>query len=196
MKLYEEDGYIYLDYTDVDPALQLNAAAMEYRDFMSECRHELGVEWDRTLKPKVKQINMHYDRIRGDCTATGTLRWRLSRMQAFAKYGRWYLDIDESFKEFKRKVDERFVELWEAENVRAAERKRGEEWKRLQKLGCGRCSECRCVGDDDYECGATGENLEIRNVPEYRGKVYQLFNYVPFPSENCPYNINKTKEVI
>lgn len=198
MKLYEEDGYIYLDYTDVDPEARLNIAANEYKNFILECRYEYGIEWDVTLKSKVKQYNTRIDRKLNDCGAMGGLSWLLKQMQYFVKYGHGVIEVDESFNEFQRKVDERYKELYRAETERrqaeAAQRMRSEYWKRLCKNGCGKCENLRCIGDDDYECGVTGDSLEVRNMPEYRGKVYQLFNYIPFPTDDCPFNTNKTKE--
>ncbi len=190
MKLYEEDGYIYLDYTDVDPEAPLNAATAEYREFVRES----GCDWDRTLKPKVKQYRTHIECKRDRFEAMGGLSMFLGRLQSLARYGRGYIEVDDSFNKFLRKVDSRYKELYEIEKAKAEQRKLAEHWKYLCKRGCKGCSNLRCIGDDDYECGATGDCLEVKNVPERFGKVYQLFNYIPFPTDDCPFNTNKTKE--
>lgn len=69
-----------------------------------------------------------------------------------------------------------------------------ERWARLCKNGCGGCKN-KVKQADDYVCCACGEILPERNVAGYVGGVYRLFNYKPFPADNCPFNINKKKGV-
>lgn len=61
------------------------------------------------------------------------------------------------------------------------------KWEKLCKDGCGSCGHKRRCGDD-FICAASGDILPEENKPEYYNGVYYLFNYVPYPSENCIYN--------
>ena len=67
---------------------------------------------------------------------------------------------------------------------------REEKWARLCTRGCGSCGYKRRI-EDDFKCLATGEYLQEKNVSGINRGMHILFNYVAFPSENCPYKINK-----
>lgn len=64
------------------------------------------------------------------------------------------------------------------------------EYEKKCKYGCKGCRYLK-RWNDDHVCTATGDILSEKNVPGYDGFVYQLFNYVPFPNENCIFNKNK-----
>lgn len=69
------------------------------------------------------------------------------------------------------------------------------QWQRLCKNGCGTCKSLRRWNDDHF-CAASGDLLEEKNRPGIVNGLYHIVNFEPFPSENCPFNINKTREVI
>ena len=81
----------------------------------------------------------------------------------------------------------------EAKRLREVEerqkREKAELWKRKCERGCGKCEFRKNALDDTY-CAASGDLLEERHVPKYINGVHYLFNYEPFPSENCVYKIN------
>ncbi|MDE6504844.1 MAG: hypothetical protein K2L42_03140 [Clostridia bacterium] len=69
-----------------------------------------------------------------------------------------------------------------------------ERWARLCEKGCGGCKN-KIRQEEDYLCAACGEILPERNMSGYAGGIYRLFNYKPFPTDNCPFKFNKTKGV-
>ena len=188
MELYADEGEVLLNYSDIDSNVPLDKAAMEYREFTTEFGGE------RTFKPKVKKfLRISLSDLKDYRQAASLLAY-LGRMESVVKYGRGYIEIAKSFKDLQNDLKNRTREIYESEKSRELNKIKTEYWRSLCRHGCKGCSELRCLGDDDYECGATGDSLEVRNMPEYRGKVYQLFNYVPLPTDDCPFNINKTKE--
>ncbi len=124
-----------------------------------------------------------------------SMYWQLKKAVANAEaYG---VEITEA-------VRERFKDLkdqYEAENMKrlaeeARERKE-RHWLDLKENGCGNCKLCQRLwdGEDDYVClaGEKPITLDIANRPKYDyiHRVYLLFNYVPLPTESCPYNTDK-----
>lgn len=69
------------------------------------------------------------------------------------------------------------------------EREKRELWQRKCEHGCGTCKYRLRVMDDHY-CSASGDLLHDKNVPKYHNGIYYMFNYEPFPSENCKYKID------
>lgn len=67
-------------------------------------------------------------------------------------------------------------------------------WKMLCKNGCGSCKNLR-RWDDDHFCATSGDLLEEDNCSGIVNGVYHIVNFVPFPSESCPFNTQKTKGV-
>lgn len=98
-------------------------------------------------------------------------------------------------------VDESVLEICKTLKLKADEknnrRRAAEEeikkkvlWERLSKSGCGSCPNLKYHIDSPI-CAKTGDELEEKNQPKYIGNTLHLFNLVPFPSVNCPLNINK-----
>ena len=115
---------------------------------------------------------------------------RLSRILIAAdKYG---IEVSEEVEEAYRVMSERQRTiqqgLEEQRRIEAEAKHKCEQWERLQKNGCKGCKNCRPTGyDDDYKCLASGDELEVKNSPGYVGLIYKLFNYIPFPTDRCPY---------
>lgn len=104
------------------------------------------------------------------------------------------IEIAEEVREAYRSMSERksAIEkgLEEQRRIEAETKQREERWERLQKQGCKGCTNCYPTGfDDDWKCSATGGRLEVKNSPGLIGSTYALFNYKPFPTDNCPYKI-------
>lgn len=97
-------------------------------------------------------------------------------------------------KELKGQYEENELKRIEAEE----QAKKEQEWKNLKENGCKGCKNCFRVyqGEDDYICEATKEELAIGNRPtyDYINHVYRLFNYVPFPTDKCPFNTERRAE--
>ncbi len=98
-------------------------------------------------------------------------------------------------------VTEYFERLSEEVNEIKARRKQAEErelayrnWERLCKNGCGKCRYLTYFIDEP-KCKKTGATLAERNVQDYdENGVLRLFNFKPFPSDECPFNIKNNKE--
>lgn len=103
-------------------------------------------------------------------------------------------------KEFAERLDflESILKVEEERLVRENEkRKQLSLWEDKCKNGCGDCK-YRRRGYDDNFCVAGGKReliTEERNVPKYINGVHYMFNYEPFPLENCPFKINKREEI-
>lgn len=69
------------------------------------------------------------------------------------------------------------------------------QWEKLCKSGCGSCKNL-CRLNDDFFCAASGDLLEEKNRPAIVNGIYHVVNFAAFPSESCPFNIDKTKGVI
>lgn len=97
-------------------------------------------------------------------------------------------EVEEAYREMserRRTIQQGFEEQ---RRLEAEEEQKREQWKRFQKNGCKGCSNCRPTGfDDDWKCTASGDDLTVKNCPGYEGLIYKLFNYIPFPTDKCPY---------
>ena len=68
-----------------------------------------------------------------------------------------------------------------------------QKWAKLCKNGCGKC--LNLAYDVDIPmCRQTGQELEEKNVSQVIRGIHYCFKLEPFPSEGCPFNINKNKE--
>lgn len=187
MKLYIQDEDVLFDYSDVDVNAQLNKATMEYDAFLrkSECK------WERTLKPAVKRLSF---RPREEYSAFENV-YEHKRLVGNAYYAaRWmsYIQISEDFKLFLEQLEKTCTELKEIEEAKRAEQERLALWKRVCKYGCGGCAN-KQRWEDDFICAASGDVLPEKNEPCDVGKMHMLFNYISFPTENCPFNSRVTE---
>lgn len=187
MKLYIQDEELLFDYSDVDTQAQLNKATAEYQAFLreSECR------WEGTLKHAVKRLSF---RSRDEYSALENAyeHRRLVGNAYCAALRLSLIEISESVKPFLQQLEEKCAELKQIEEAKRAERERMERWKKVCKYGCDRCANKR-RWEDDYICAASGDVLPEKNMPGNLGATYMLFNFVPFPTENCPFNNGATE---
>lgn len=111
----------------------------------------------------------------------------------------WGVEVDEAVRtEFAERLSVLNAILSAEEERLQNERQEREKvklWEDKCKNGCGKCK-YRKRGYDDNFCKASGslELLEEKQVPKYTNGIHYLFNYEPFPSENCPYRINQSEE--
>ena len=184
MKLYIENGNLMFDYAGVDTEAQLNTETFKYQHFLRDS----GCEWERTDKPNVKRM---YFELYSWSTPYGNATRLRSHLRSCLSSARCNdVEISPDIEKYIEAVDKRCAELLEVEKAKERALAEKDKWERLCKGGCGRCeNKARC--GDDYICRASGDLLEEKNVPVNSGRIHVLFNYEAFPSENCPYNINK-----
>lgn len=186
MKLYAENGQVYFDYTDVDTKAEAKRT-YDYRRFMRETSC-----WNETDTPQI--VSLAYKPYSWSTPYGNIQQFKslLSFCEVHAKYNS--VEIEESFKELLKSTEKQCKELRAIEEKKEEQLKAEAKWQNLCKYGCDRCEHKRRCGDD-YFCNASGDMLPEKNVPGPGGRVFQLFNYTAFPTENCPYNINKNKEI-
>lgn len=92
--------------------------------------------------------------------------------------------------EVEKYLDRIAADVYERRRVLEEERENARKWERLCKRGCGSCPHLKYIIDAP-KCEQTGEYLEEKNVPNDVNGVMQLFRFVAFPSENCPFNNKK-----
>lgn len=201
MKLYiNEENEVLLNYSDVD--FKAGTKKFTEEDFDREqydiCRNyeefirESNCEWISTLKPKVKQMKTNVYEWDSPYGKTYKLLRELEQLYNMARQSD-YIEIGAGFKKYIEEIRQRTEKLYRIEREKEAERKRQETWMQVCKSGCGICVN-KCRSGDDYICRATGELLSEKNMPANAGRVYKLFNFTPFPTENCPLNVEKQKE--
>lgn len=192
MKLYIEDGEIYLDYSDVDFEDRM-AGDHDYRYFTHEYT---SCGWERTLKPRVKHACIREKTYRGELGDMMLSKFYANEIYHSSSYFNSIEIVNESeFKALISKLEEECERLALIEQEKKRKEEAEKHWNSLRKNGCGSCKNKRRDGDD-FVCAASGDYLPEENCPGNRCGVYMLFNYQPFPTDNCPFNINKTEEAI
>lgn len=188
MKLYVKDGHVLCGYAENGKTFKENyrlandGMVHKDKDFLSECSHSCGecfigfygnaLKLDKTGNP-IYDYNLLHDVI------------------AIAEdYGVQVEDeVYDALNDYEtaaRAEQDKINEEREASRL-AEERRR--RWESVKCNGCIDCANCRMVGDDDYVCRETGDDLPIKNCPGYVGVTYYLFNYKPFPTDSCPLKI-------
>lgn len=121
---------------------------------------------------------------------TATL-YNAERLEDILRYAKKYgVEADEAVEAFNRGLQSKAAEIKARRLAGQEHAKQCERWERLCKSGCGKCR--NLAYDIDLPiCKQTGLILEEKNVGKYIGGVLHLFNLEPFPSEECPFNINK-----
>lgn len=103
---------------------------------------------------------------------------------------RFGVEIDEAVIKRFEEMQKAFAEFEAERQAKREAVEREERWNRVCKHGCGTCNNLGYYTDIPI-CKVTGEQLREENRPAYDGVVHKMFNYLPFPSDNCPYNPNK-----
>ena len=118
-------------------------------------------------------------------------KWNTQRLSEIIRNAKRYkVEIDDRVEQFLCQLQTLSKELEVRNRALQEEQELRDKWARLCANGCGKCQ--NLVYDIDLPiCKPTGEILEEKNVQKYIGGVLHLFNLEPFPSENCPFNINK-----
>jgi hypothetical protein len=189
MKLYTQDGEVLFDYSDVDTKACNDSKSFQYTQFLRDT--ECG--WEPTLKPKVKRMVCEH---MPWATPYGNSR-KLRKLAGNCYYRALYLseiEISDDFKPFLDKLEETCVELQKVEREKEQAREAEMKWKNVCKFGCGGCEHNKRWNDDRI-CEATGDILPERTVPKNRGKTFYPFNLEAFPTDKCPFNVNKDKEI-
>lgn len=192
MKLYLQDDEIIFDYSDVDFKNKDNKTYQQYFDFT----HKLHSELEFTLRKQVKRLV--YDKLSW-FTEYDNL---LSKISAIADccYAAQYcslIEISDDIKPYLDQLREQCEEMKEAKLLKE-QRERAEAeakalWKDRCRNGCLKCKNCR-KWEDDFVCAATGAWLEEKLYTGYIGITHVSNMPVPFPTDNCPLNINNLKE--
>ncbi len=104
------------------------------------------------------------------------------------------VEIDEEVTRLNTELQAKARAIKERRRADKLQQQREEEarqkWERLCKNGCGKC--INLAYDVDIPiCRQTGQKLEERNVPQVIRRIHYCFKPEPFPSERCPFNINK-----
>ncbi len=190
MKLYIQDEDVLLDYSDVNFEDVKDQARSDYYAFIRSC----SCGWEPTLKPKVKRFAYGPS---AALTPYGNLaqkRMLLGNCYVTAIYFNT-IEVTCEVKKLLDKIEEQCHKLRDEEIAKENARKAAEEWKEKCKYGCGNCAYKRRWGDDKI-CTASGDILSEHTVPKsYVGMFYPC-NLEAFPTENCPFNVNKEQEVV
>lgn len=137
---------------------------------------------------KLKMYRDNPDEFRNPDTAT---LYNAERLEDILRYAKKYgVEADEAVEAFNRELQVKADEIKARRLAESEYKKQCEQWEQLCKSGCSRCQ--NLAYDIDLPiCKQTGQILEEKNVRKYIGGVLHLFNLEPFPSEECPFNINK-----
>lgn len=100
------------------------------------------------------------------------------------------IEVDSEVHAFYSELQAKVAAIKARERAEEENRKAQEKWQYLCRDGCGGCKQL--TYDIDLPiCKETGEILKDKPVPKDIGGVRYLFNMEAFPSEDCPFNINK-----
>lgn len=189
MRLYVKDKRIILDYSDLkwkkNPynSMPIPNKAMSFKV-------KSGYYWDRDEENKSMYLDFTYEDIDGNYEIAKS--W--TRALACAKLAAEELGIDvaKEYERVKSQAYENERRLYALREEACAKNKAILRWGLLCENGCGGCPKKYRCGDDQF-CLASGDLLPETAVPGFKNSVYQLFNYEAFPTENCPYNVNKNQ---
>lgn len=140
------------------------------------------------------KLKMLYDEPSKYDDAAHAAEWNMWRLKDIIRYAsRYKVEVDEAVVEYCEYLERLYCEYDAQKRKKEEEAQKRDKWKRLCANGCKGCDNLAYYVDIPI-CKITGEALKERNVQEYTDGVLRLFNSVPFPSESCPFNINKNKE--
>ena len=188
MKLYIENGEVLFDFSDVDTKAKLDVKVSAYKKFLRDTSYK----WDFTKKWNV--MRMVYEPYSFDTKYSNERHFESEvRNCVYVAKTLDYIEVSPTVEELLQKTAVRCKELYEAELAKEKERERQTKWESLCKNGCQYCNSLRRCGDD-YICTQSKNLLPEKTVTEILYGQYRLFNK-PFPTDNCPYNVNKPKGV-
>ncbi len=194
MKLYVRNGEVYFDYSEISMSTRVDSP--DYLKALQADRfiRETVCGWDYTETEQV--IKMSFTPYEWTTEYDNARRFESLLKDCFYKAKAYSLiEIAQEVEELLVQTAKHCRELYEAEVEKEQAAKRKAEWERKCTYGCGSCEQKIRIGDDKA-CVATGDILPEKNVPKSYGKTAYLFNNEAFPTENCPYNVNKMKEAI
>ena len=160
-------------------------------EFLSACAG-WGI-WDGYLNGKLKMRLDKPEKSLDPDYARETNAQRIKTLLLKAhSYG---IETDECVIEFNEQLQSIAEDVKARQRAREEEQKQREHWERLCRSGCGKCEYLTYYIDVPI-CEKTGTELEEKNVQKFKGGVLHLFNFEPFPSENCPFNksIKRSKQ--
>lgn len=101
------------------------------------------------------------------------------------------VEVDSEVYKLRDWINQQYEDLKAQDEQDKTQEQKQKEWKRLCDKGCNKCEKLKQIGEDSFFCGETGEELEMKNKPfyDFKNRIHYLFNYEPFPSENCPRKI-------
>lgn len=184
MKVYVENGEVYFDYQGVDTQSGRDIRGSKARRFLLDTR----CSWEKTSVPQV--LKMEYKPYSFTTEYDQVKQFESYLKSCLAEAHVNDIELSEDFKELCVATARRCKELYEIEVTKEQARKAKSEWQRLCENGCSGCPN-KARWNDDFVCKASGDTLEEKNIP---GSVYGqhvLFNYVPFPSDKCPYKVTE-----
>lgn len=121
----------------------------------------------------------------------GAMECNAETLKYILIYAKVYgIEVDVTVEEFNTVLQVKSSEIKARERAEEEYQKAQEIWQNKCCNGCGKCKEL-AYNIDLPICKQTGEILKEKNVQKHIGGVLRLFNFEPFPSENCPFNISK-----
>lgn len=137
------------------------------------------------------KLKMYKDKPEEWAHPEAAVKYNAKRLEEILRNARKYgVEAEESVEVYNSELQALAREIEARERALKEEQALQEKWLRLCKNGCGRCR--NLAYDVDLPiCKRTGEILKEKNAERYVGGVLHLFNPEPFPSEDCPFNINK-----
>lgn len=184
MKLYIENGEVIFDFSDVKDAED------EKDSVRKKFLRDTSCNWIYTNKWNVMRMDYEPQSWVTEYGNERQLEHFLSSCIYEAK-NLGYIEVSPTVEKLLQKTAVRCKELYDAELAKEKERERHAEWELLCKSGCSGCKNlCRC--GDDYFCVSSKEMLPKKNVPGVSRGRYVLFDYKPFPTDSCPFNVNQS----
>ena len=173
MKIYVKNNRIVCSLENKNSNFWYGA---EYKYFVGGVRYDTRYALVRSMDYQYKTLREASDDLK---TLTDMLR----------DAERHNIEIDEAVYEWRKRLQSKVSELLVIDQAAKDKIKRREQWELKCKHGCGRCPNL-CYYVDDPICKATGKSLETKNEPCYNvdDGIYYMFNFVPYPSEDCPMN--------
>lgn len=194
MKLYVKDSEVYFDYSEISMSTRVDSPDYLKAVQASRFMRETNCGWDYTETEQV--IKMSFTPYEWATEYGNTRQFESLLKDCFYKAKTCSLiEITLEVEKLLVRTAKRCRDLYEAEVEKEQALKRKAEWERKCENGCGSCEHKMRIGDD-YFCGAIDELLHEKNISANYGKMHYPFIIEAFPTDSCPYNVNKIKEAI